>query len=234
MIERDTASEGYPPLQLSDQQQLFYKVLLEQDRPSTGRSRSLSDIYVGAIRVLEDDKNPHRVSQAAYGMRELMDRLEQHLGINRDRSSDVANRVQEIEGSWDTAVRRSRCLRDTTWECEIDESLSRFLNEMNEFFSWYKNRVTGKKASSQVSRKLQHTEAFYPESLHKERQERWSDAYSFFNGILHQHKVVGHVDFGKRLQDTELFFLDLFRPKPTEDFDSIDEVVREGEHDAHQ
>ena len=35
--------------------------------------------------------------------------------------------------------------------------------------------------------------------------------------------------FEKKLKDTELFLLDLFLPKPTTDFDSIDALIREGE-----
>ena len=112
--------------------------------------------------------------------------------------------------------------------------LSEFLKEMLDFFCWYKKRTTGSKASSQVVRKLQRSESYYPKSWHRESQDKFSDAHGFFNGILHHNKVVGQEDFETKLRDTELYLLELFLPKTTEFLDSLDELIREGEEDAHR
>ena len=57
-------------------------------------------------------------------------------------------------------------------------------------------------------------------------------AYGFFNGVLHYDKLVMHDEFERVLRDTEGLLLEMFLPEPTEDFDSLDALIREGENDA--
>ena len=233
MIEREPTIEGFPPLVLSEQQQLLYDELLKREGTSTEGTHSLAVLYLGTIRVLQDDKNPSRLQQAAYSMRELLNKLEENLGIYREGAAVVSERIHLVKPSWNKALRLSGSLSAKTWSGEIDAPLSRFLDEIGGFFYWYENRVTGPIASSQVVQKLQRSEAYYPKSWHEDTQDRFSKAHGFFNGILHHNISVEHGEFESRLRDMELFLLELFLPKTTEYLDSLDELIREGEQDAH-
>lgn len=225
MLEREPTNRDPSPEVLSDQQQLLYGELQKRDPP-------LAQMYFGAIWVLRNNENPERIPQAAYSMREMMDKLP-YFDTEKGKSPDVYGKVSGVRKFWDRAIEESHCFRDSAWKGEVDESLSAFLSEMIEFFDWYKNRPTGRRTASQFIRK-QHSASYYPEYLHRELLNKWSEAYGFFNGVLHHDNVVMHDEFEEVLRDTERFLLDMFLPKPTEDFDLLDALIREGEDDARQ
>ncbi len=224
MFEREPTNQDTPSQVLSDQQQLLYGELQKRDRP-------LAQMYFGAIWVLSDTENPEKVPQSAYSMREMMNKLP-YFEVEKDSTPDLFARVNEIQELWDTAIEESHCFHDSAWEGEIDESLSSFLRGMIKFSNWYKSRPTATRVASQFIRKQQHSAYYYPESLHRERLDSWMKAYGFFNGVLHYDREVLHEEFEEVLQDTERFLLNLFLPKPTEDFDLLDALIREGESDA--
>ena len=235
MVKRDSTSQGFPVLVLSDQQQQLYSNLLKMDNSSSRGEYSLGQMYLSAIRVLQDYENPQRVHQAAYSMRELMDQLEKSRGIERETSAAVTNKVEELEKNWDKAIQKSRYYKDLNGNGEFDGPLRALLYEINEFFSWYKNRLTGSKASLKLMRKLHRSEVYFPESLHKKNSVQWSKAHGFFNGVLHRNMQMEINGFQEKFQEIEEFLLDqLLPPKPTSDFDLIDSIIREGERDANQ
>ena len=166
MFEHDPTNRDLLSQVLSDRQQQLYGALKEKDE-------LLAQMYFGAIWVLRDTENPVRVQQAAYSMREMMNKLS-HIDVER----------------------------------------------------------TGSGVASQFIKKQQHSASLYPKQWHSELLRKWSDAYGFFNGVLHLGKVVSHDEFVEVLHDAERLLLDLFIPKPTEDFDSLDALTREGEDDA--
>lgn len=223
MLERDPTSQGLFSRVLSDQQQLLYRELQKRDR-------LLAQIYIGAVWVFSDSENPERVPQSAYSMREMMNKLP-YFEVEEDRSPDLYHRIKRTQELWVKAVEESHCFQELSWKGEIDESLSAFLSGMIEFFNWYKCRPTITKDASQFIQE-QYSASYYPESLHKEVLKRWMKAYGFFNGVLHYDKLVMHDEFERVLRDTEGLLLEMFLPEPTEDFDSLDALIREGENDA--
>ena len=223
----EPTSQDHPYEALSDVQRVLHEELQKRDR-------SLAQMYLGAIRVLKDTGNPERVRQAAYSMRELMDNLTKHFGIYRDPLPALFKKLDEAEASWERALNESICYADGAWKGKIDSSLSSFLQKAQELLSLHSSRLSGKGASSQLIRKIDEFDAFFSESLHRRNLRIWSKAYGFFNGVLHHNEEVEQRKFENRLKDTELLLLDLFLPKPTKDFDSLDALIREGEDDAHQ
>lgn len=227
MSQREPTSQDYLSRALSDEQRVLYEELQKRDP-------LLAQIYLGAIRVLKDAENTERVPQAAYSLRELMDNLTTHFGIQRDPLQAVFNKLNDAKTSWDGAQEKSICYANEAWTGSIDDPLSCFLCKAQELFSFLSSRLSGKKASSQLLRKIDEFDAFFSESLHRRNLRIWSKAYGFFNGVLHHDEEVEQREFENRLKDTELFLLDLLLPKPTKDFDSLDALIREGERDAHQ
>ena len=149
MIEREITDQGLPAVTLSDQQLALYEQLLKKDR-------SLAELYFGAIKVLRDSTNPARVRQAAYSMRELMENLAIHYGIQKDPIQTVFNKLSGLKATFDKVIRESDSYVEGVWEGTIDLSLSRFLDEAKEFFHWFSGRVTGKKAHTKLIQELRH------------------------------------------------------------------------------
>ena len=224
MFEREPTNQDIPSQVLSDQQQLLYGELQKRDSP-------LAQMYFGAIWVLRDAENPVRVPQAAYSMREMLSHLVDYKPL------DVHGKVNGIQGLWDKANKGSQRICDSDWKGKINEPLSAFLKGMAGFFGSYRGRPTMTKAADQFLRKEQHSASYYPENLHRERRKRLIDAYSYFNSVLHHGKKVSRNEFEEELRSAESLLLgqflpSLFLPKLTEDFDSLDALIREGEDDA--
>ena len=224
MFERDPTNRNLPSQVLSDQQQQLYEELQERDK-------LLAQMYFSAIWVLSDSENPESVPQSAYSMREMLSHLVDYKPL------DVHSEVNGIQGLWDKAIKGPQLTCDLDWKGKISEPLSAFLKGMAGFFGSYKGRPTMTKAADQFLRKEQHSASYYPEYLHRKRRKRLLVAYSYFNGVLHHGKRVSRNEFEEELRSTEtlllgLFLPSLFLPKLTEDFDSLDALIREGEDDA--
>lgn len=90
----------------------------------------LSEWYRGALRVLDDDHNPDRFSQAACSLRELMEKLSEVYGRKKRKWHDFEGKRRKIYERWRNDKKRYSC----DWEGEkIDSELNKTLGLMEEY-----------------------------------------------------------------------------------------------------
>lgn len=125
---------------LSNRQLILLKHLSDIDN-------KLADMYIGALVALKQEKNPHRIQQSAYSIRELLDNIGkksfEYEGIDTTEYR-LGVEVRNLKGKWDKRIRNTECYtEDNTWEGDIDVHLNKLLYSIEKFFDEFqRNRAT--------------------------------------------------------------------------------------------
>jgi len=228
--------------QLSGKQRVLYDALCERDTQLTNEpGKKLADMYLGALRVLADEYNPDRLSLAAHGIRELLEKLARYLNVPTQTAAppktlpSLKEKVQHLNEGWKQTMSRSACYADTeaTWGGTIDNHLLQFLKQIRNFFTWVENERPSKDQQTlAILRQLD--SSILPDAIQKLRVAEWSYYQNYFTEVAH-HSIESIHEFHACISALEQFLFERLRPQT---FDvspkaaSIRQIIKEGETDA--
>jgi hypothetical protein len=217
-----------PNMQLSEQQSVLYRVLLEEDP-------MLANMYVGTLIVLNHNENPDHLALAAHGVRELMEKLPLFVNVPiKAQSENLKSEVRNLENIWLITLQKSQSCNNQTWEGEIDYPLQKLLKKLHSFFEWFTEHHPRRKAEvAETLRRLDISGRTLPNPLEDLNIKTWFEIRDFFQSVAHHQKPTTTDDeFGQWLEALEIFLLDRLHPRTFTDINKIDEIIREGESDA--
>src|SRR5579872_2552217 len=193
---------------LLGQQRALHRALAERDE-------RLARLYLGALMVLQQERNPSRLSLAAHGLRELLNGLSAILDAPvPPRPPSLKEKVLELSTRWERA-RRSNCYCDGKLQGEIDAHLGRALDAIQEFFAWFSADLpTRRERTATILRGLDPIARRLPGTIERLRVDEWGHCHDFFTGVAHQ-RTPG--DFDKWLDCLERMLLDRLQPRTYED-----------------
>lgn len=218
-------TEGLPPLTLTGRQQFLSQSLAE-------RNEEMGELYVCALRVIQDTANPRRFFLAAHSIREMTKDLPKVLDVpvltDHGRMRD---RLDALEKTLSGAL-ASECHQAGAWTGEIDSPLRRLLAELPEFFAW-RNESDPKMRDNATAmfRRIDPAGRPIPEPLEKRRAKRWITLHDYFNRTAHRSQTT-EEEFLARLDELERILMDSLSPQPSEDFSLIDAIFAEDRADA--
>lgn len=223
-INRSKKAAEEALLHLSGQQRGLYEALAEKDI-------KLASMYYGAIKVISDGSNPDRLTLAAHGLRELIEKIPSYLDIQiKAGAESLKVKVRELEGQWELAKSSSSCFQNPNWNGEIDKPLEKLLKKVQYFFDWFKEQYPRRRAEiAKTLRKLDSSARSVPKPLEELRVEEWERVRDFFQAVAHHRIWPSFEEFQKWLDALEKFLLDRLRPRAFEDLSAIDALIREGE-----
>lgn len=183
----------------------------------------LGTIYVGGLRVLEDDSNPDRLPQSAHSMRELMEKIEQ------ERLPPVEAQLGQIRDQFLSGRARSRCHSDESgWAGEIDPHLSRLLDRLDAFFDWFAEvRPRRRELFESMLGRLDRSGLALPAPLVGRTWKQWKEIRGFFVGVSHHGKDTDLNTLRNKIADLEVFLRDRLLPRTSADLDAIDAIIEE-------
>lgn len=225
--EKVVDMEKPKPLRLSAQQQALYNALLAKDQ-------GLTNMYYGALMMLDNNSNPDNLALAAHGMRELMEKISVFVDVQiRAQKESLKGKVLELENFWTATLIKTKCYKSEKWMGQIDEPLSKLLERLYTFFEWFIKHHPRRRAEIIATLQgLDNSRSKLPEHLEKLNVQTWDDMRDFFQAVSHHGKFTTAEEFSLRLNMLEKFLLDRLYPRTFADINVIDEIIREGESDA--
>lgn len=117
------------PLRLSGQQQALYNALLEKDQ-------GLTNMYYGALMMLNHNSNPDNLALAAHGVRELMEKIPVFVDVQiKAQTESLKGKVLELENFWTATLRKTKCYKSQKWSGQIDVPLLECSKDFTYFLS---------------------------------------------------------------------------------------------------
>jgi hypothetical protein len=170
-------------LRLSGQQRVLYKALFE-------KSKSLGDMYLGSLTVLDQKNNPDRLALAAHGLRELMEKFPEYVDMPvENKPPTLTHKVRNFFDSWKRTRKNSKCFSDEKWSGEIDSTLRKFLGVATSFFDWFEQeKPTRKTRTAKILRNMDPMGLSLPKPIEELRIKEWDECHNFFEGVSH-HSV---------------------------------------------
>jgi len=195
------------------------------------KNNSLASMYYGALKVLNDVDNPERFILAAHGIRELMEKILQYLDVDvKVLKERLKDKVREVEKIWDSCCKQSRCYDSSDWNGYIDAHLKNFLKYISNFFEWFKKYYPKRRSEiTKIIRELDFMEIPLPKPIEDLKIKEWNYLWNFFIAVSHHHKDVEKKEFDKWLLAFERFLLNYLYPRTFDDFEKIDEIIKEVE-----
>ncbi len=208
-------------------QEALLDALRERDAQGLPDQPRLAHIYLGALRVLGDQRNPDRLHLAAYNLRELMDFLPRVLNLpTASRPPHIATKARQLESHWAKA-RSGDCHEGAEWSGEIDGPLRGFLRAADTFFSWFNEDFpTRREEAPRTLRGLDPSPTPPPAHVEERHAAAWVEIYRYFNAATH-HKRTEERELRESLAVLEHFLLDRLRPSTFADQDEIDRLLSE-------
>ncbi len=205
-------------LQLTPTQQRLYQALVEL-RPD------LAEWYRAAIAVINDTSLPDRLSLAAHALREVMEKLPGD-GVSVDRGVSLPQKVSGLRPPWDKAQdENQRC--GGAWQGEIGAQLREFLAAMQSFFDGQEDFIKSRQAFAEQFLAILDAGAGLPKDLQRTNAKQWMNFQGYFISVAH-HGSVKEPEFLARVAGFETFIATRLKPRPTEDFATIDALLEEG------
>ena len=205
-----------PEQRLSGSQLTLYQHL-------AGMDQDLADKYSGAVLVLSYS-HVERIPQAAYSMRELMDRLPAHVGVPLSKPADLGSQVQGLRDQW------NRVKGDADDGVgDITRRLRRFLSSLGAFFEGFQHRSPRvQERTARLMRALDPARQSLAGPLEQDLVKRWMDLFDDFNSILHGRVVrAGIVE--SLIGEVEDVLLNFLSPSAVEHRELLEALVQEGE-----
>jgi hypothetical protein len=195
----------------------------------TAMDQRLGEMYL-ALLALQQPSNRERFSQAGHTLRELINRLPVALGLSTDAllKERLGDRLQQPENAWDTAVRKSTCLKDGNWTGTIDRPLATALTAIHRFFDWKKmSQPRRRHEMTQTVRGLDVSGRRLPERIEQLVVAQWDEMRDYFVSVCHYRVKTNEEEFLSYLDVLETFILDRVRPRTFATFDALDAIIEE-------
>ena len=207
-------------LELSAQQRAVLAVL-------TAKNERLGTMYLGAQFVLRQRDNPDRISLAAHGMREVMEKLSAYIDVPVPaQPASMKPKVQALRQEW------GRVAGEAEQAIEISGQLRRFLVKAREFFEWFDHdHPTRLQRVLALLRGLDPSGEPLPAFIEDQRAREWKARHEFFDKVAH-HGNCAEGEFEASADVVERLLLDHLRPRTFNDLATMDAIIEEGEKDA--
>ncbi len=195
------------------------------------RSPDVGTMYFGALMALAHESNPDRFALAAHGLRELMEKLPRYLDVPViKKGPSLTERVRSLEERRKITITNSTSRDVSGWQGEIDDHLRRFLQETDNFFEDFStDYATRRRRAATTLRGLDPSALALPEQLEQSNISKWQNCNDYFQGVSHHTRVGGDEDFAVQLSELETMLLDRLVPRTSEDFATIDDLIKEGD-----
>ena len=204
-------------LQLTPTQQRLYAALVE-------RRADLGEWYRAAIAVISDGGLPDRLSLAAHALREVMEKLPGD-GISVDRAAGLPQKVRGLRPPWEKAHDEDqRC--GGAWQGQISDPLRDFLAAMQTFFEGQEEFTRSRQTYAEEFLNTLDAGAGLPKDVQRANAKQWMAFQNYFMAVAH-HNNVEEPQFLAQLAGFETFIATRLRPRPTEDFATIDALLEE-------
>jgi hypothetical protein len=213
------------PFQMTGRQQLVHRSLADKSEP-------LASLYECALRALEDESNPGFIMLAAHSIREMMGGLPKvlELPVLADQGR-LGDQMSALEPIWNRA-KTSKCHQEGEWAGEIDGPLQNLLKGLHKFFQWWKeSRPRRRNVAVKLFRQTDPAGMPLPETLEKERVDRWLALLNFFVRVAHGSSTTLE-EFTASVEGLEQILLDNLYRRPSEDLSAIDAILAEELPDA--
>jgi hypothetical protein len=204
-------------LQLTPTQQRLYQALIE-------RRADLGEWYRAAIAVINDNNLPDRLSLAAHALREVMEKLPGD-GVSVDRGASLPQKVSGLRPPWNSAQEENQ-RSGGGWQGEIGEPLREFLAAIQAFFDGQDEFTKSRQAYAEQFLNTLDAGGGLPEDVQRANAKQWMGFQGYFIGVAH-HGTVKETEFIARLAGFEAFIATRLKPRPTEDFATIDALLEE-------
>jgi hypothetical protein len=204
-------------LQLTPTQQRLYEALIE-------RRADLGEWYRAAIAVINDNALPDRLSLAAHALREVMEKLPGD-GITVDRGASLPQKVIGLRPPWNNAHEENQ-RSGGAWQGDISEPLREFLAAMQSFFDGQDEFTKSRQAFAEQFLNTLDAGAGLPQDVQRANAKQWMSFQGYFLSVAH-HGSVKEQEFLSRVAGFEAFIATRLKPRPTEDFATIDALLEE-------
>jgi hypothetical protein len=184
----------------------------------------LADMYVGARTVLGHLSNPDRLSLAAHGLRELMEKLPRHLDVPVEVSKGpgLNSLSRDLVDAWRKwGPRSSKDDGSLRNPAKVFAALETFCVAVEA------DLPTRKEQAAAALRGLDLHPVKLPPSIESLHVSQWRDLEGFFQGVSHHTHVSTPDEFAQYLGALERFLLDRLRPRTFDDLAAIDALLAE-------
>jgi hypothetical protein len=215
-------TQGRPEvLELSGRARQLWEALSDIDE-------QLGHMYLGALDVLQHRGNPDRLALVAHGVRELIEKLPRFLDVPATehrgvRGPGLRELARSLAGTW-----------AKLGPSAIDEhgvltrSGKKLLEQLAAFCEGVGADPTRKQAATAAVSRLDLNPLTLPPPIKDLHVSEWSTIEGYFIGVAHHTKTTNDVEIEQYLAALERFLLDRLRPRTSEDFAAIDELLGKG------
>jgi len=187
------------------------------------------EMYLGVIRVLGQDDNPDRVSQAAHSLRQIIEKLGEWLGAPLKVPGTLGGKVRDLREKWDPQ-RFPSVFETSTQAGAPDPFMHSFLREVRTFFDWYDNSEPNRReAMGRFFARLEPSGRRLPFSVERILTRQWSDLQGKLSGIAHHNCAANDSSVRELLDAFGGLVLERVRPRTFERQDEIDRIITEAE-----
>jgi len=214
-------ADGPRPVALKGSRRALHEAL-------TKLSSELATMYMGGLIVLEHDQNPDPYALCAHALRELIEKLPEHLDVpTKARGESLGAKVNDLQPVWERA-RASACFREGVWDGQIDAPLQVFLSRSVTFFGWLRDHKPRRRDEAALAlRRFDASGRVLPAPLEALNVDLWDEMREFFQSVAHHRRRVERADFLRWVEELERFLLDRLVPRTFDDFDDLDGLMRE-------
>jgi hypothetical protein len=219
------STHGSPPdTTMTGRQMALYQALGKKDK-------QLASMYLGALAVLKHASNPDRLSLAAHGLRELLEKLPRFLDIPLEsKPLSMKEKIRPLQQTWVQAQKHSDCLKTSSASDAIDNPLRSYLDMSDSFFSWFDGvHLTRKQQAAKVVRGLDPQKKGLPAPIEQLHVEAWDKFRDYFVGVSHHTINETFDEFIKWVDALESYLIDRLVPRTFDDFAALDAIIGEGE-----
>lgn len=198
---------------------------------SLDRNGELARMYLAGVWLRSNLGFPDGIALAAHALRELMKSLPKALDLPmKARAETLGNRAEALRSEWEKAIRKSGCMGHQGWEGTIDAPLGSLLAALGDFVQWlvsHRPRMKGEVLDFMQT--VGGVSPSVPASVRDKKAKAWMDLYDYFSACAHHGINPDIVEFEGRCQELEGFLVDHLSPRPTEDMQEIDQLIRRWE-----
>jgi hypothetical protein len=188
-------------------------------------------IYFGALMTLANTGIPDRFALAAHGLRELMEKLPKYVDVPIvNKGPGLKEKVRALAQRRELAILHSVNRDGPSWRGEIDDHLREFLSDSDGFFEQFAAEdVTRRGRAATILRGLDPSAAPLPEKLEELNIVKWQNCNDYFVRVSHHSRVADENEFDAHISELETLLIDRLAPRTSEDFATIDLIIKEGE-----
>lgn len=184
------------------------------------QSPEAARLYVGGLKVVNDENNPCGLRLGSMAMRELIDELARARGVAGLRGGSVKNRINNLRQRVNGLAAVLRVPNPSA------QHISRLLDHLDEFFEREAQTNPSRKEKMRLVVAAISVGADAPALVVDPQAERLATLSAEFGAILHGSR--SREEFGRLLAEFESLMLDLLTPETFEDYATIDSLLEKG------